>query len=188
MKSEIASKKDSIGSIQARVDAIQAKLDAVPGWKIGAFGTIGGSISQFENWYAQAIPNNNSGNFGITFNAFANLKEDKFFWRNALNTNLGWVKLDDEDNPLDDDSFQATTDVFNITSLYGRNITKTLAVSGLVEYRTTLLDNFNDPGYLDVGVGFTWTPITNLVVVVHPGNYNFVFAKDDSIFEPLSWC
>ena len=57
------------------------------------------------------------------------------------------------------------------------------AVSGLVEYRTTLLDNFNDPGYLDVGVGATWTPLENLIVVIHPLNYNFVFADNDAIFE-----
>ena len=45
------------------------------------------------------------------------------------------------------------------------------------------MNNFNDPGYLDLGVGFTWTPIQNLVVVIHPGNYNFVFADDDTIFN-----
>lgn len=100
-----------------------------------------------------------------------------------MNINLTWVKFDDEDDPTDDDSFQEATDVFNISSLYGRNIAKNLAVSGLMEYRTTLLNNFNDPGYLDVGVGATWTPIENLVVVVHPLNYNFVFADNDAIFN-----
>ncbi len=64
-----------------------------------------------------------------------------------------------------------------------RNITNKLAASALLEYRTTLLNNFNDPGYLDVGVGFTWTPVDNLIVVVHPLNYNFVFADNDAIFD-----
>lgn len=53
----------------------------------------------------------------------------------------------------------------------------------MAEYRTTIIKNFNDPGYLDLGVGITWTPIENLVVVVHPLNYNFVFADNDAIFE-----
>ena len=97
--------------------------------------------------------------------------------------NLGWVKFDDQDDPTDDDSFQEATDVFNISSLYGRNIAKNLAVSGLAEYRSTILNNFNDPGYLDLGVGATWTPIENLVVVVHPLNYNFVFADNDAVFN-----
>ena len=116
-------------------------------------------------------------------NKNANLIEEKFFWRNSLTTNLNWVKLDDRDDPADDSSFSPTTDVFSVSSLYGRNITKTLAASGLMEYRTTLLDNFNDPGYLDLGVGATWTPIENLIVVIHPLNYNFVFSSGDSVFE-----
>ncbi|HKL89936.1 MAG TPA: DUF3078 domain-containing protein, partial [Allomuricauda sp.] len=183
LKAQIAPKKDSIKAIQKRVDDLQAKIDALPGWKIGAFGTIGGSISQFNNWFAQGIPNNSSGNIGFTVNAFANLQEEKFFWRNAANVNLSWVKLDDKDDPTDDDSFRQATDVFNISSLYGRKLSAKFAVSGLTEYRTTILSNFNDPGYLDFGVGATWTPIPDLVVVMHPLNYNVVFSKEDTIFE-----
>lgn len=183
LKALMGPKKDSIAAIQGRVDAIQGQIDALPGWKYGAFGTIGANISQFSNWYAQGTPNVSSGTVGITGNAFANLKEEKFFWRNALSANLGWVKFDDEDDPTDDDSFKEATDVFNISSLYGRNIAKNLAASALGEYRSTLLNNFNDPGYLDVGVGATWTPLENLIVVVHPLNYNFIFSGSDSVFE-----
>jgi len=32
-------------------------------------------------------------------------------------------------------------------------------------------------------VGATWTPITDLVVVIHPLNYNFVFSNNDAVFE-----
>lgn len=184
LKSEQAVKKDSVTAIQARVVALQSQIDAFPGWRIGAFGTIGGSLSNFNNWYSQGTPNNSSGNIGFTVNAYANLIQEKFFWRNALSTNLNWVKLDDKDDPTDDDSFNPTTDVFNLSSLYGRNLSEKWAVSTLMEYRTTLLNNFNDPGYLDLGVGFTWTPITDLIVVIHPLNYNFVFSDDDvTVFE-----
>ncbi|UJH68955.1 DUF3078 domain-containing protein [Allomuricauda sp. SCSIO 65647] len=183
LEAEMAPKKDSIAAIQGRVDALQAQIDALPGWRVGAFGTIGGSLSNFNNWYAQGFPNNSSGNIGFTVNAYANLIEDKFFWRNSLNTNLSWVKLDDEDDPNDEEGFREATDVFNLTSLYGRKLSEKWAASGLMEYRTTILSNFNDPGYLDLGVGMTWTPITDLVVVIHPLNYNFVFADDDTIFN-----
>ena len=183
LKSKLATKKDSIAAIQGRANALQAQLDALPGWKLGAFGTIGGSLSNFSNWYAQGIPNNASGNIGFTLNAYANLQQDKFFWRNALTTNLNWVKLDDKDDPDDDSGFREATDVFNLSSLYGRKMSDKFAISTLMEYRTTLLSNFNDPGYLDLGVGATWTPITNLVVVLHPLNYNFVFSDEDTIFD-----
>ncbi|RRQ49928.1 DUF3078 domain-containing protein [Maribacter algicola] len=183
LKSEMGPKKDSIAAIQARVDAIQAKIDALPGWKKGAFGTIGANLTNFNNWYAQGSPNNSSGNIGVTVNGFANLQEEKFFWRNAMNVNLAWVKFDDKDDPDDDDSFRQASDVFTISSLYGQKLSEKFAISGLGEYRTTILSNFNDPGYLDLGVGATWTPITDLVVVIHPLNYNFVFSKNDAVFE-----
>jgi len=171
-------KQAEADAAQAEANAIQAKIDALPGWRIGAFGTIGGSLSNFNNWYSQGTPNNSSGNIGFTINAYANLIQEKFFWRNSLSTNLNWVKLDDKDIDTDDDDFNPTTDVFNLSSLYGRKLSDKFAISALAEYRTTLLNNFNDPGFLDIGTGGTWTPIENLVVVIHPLNYNFAFSKD----------
>lgn len=184
LKKELGEKKAQVSKFQKEADAIKAKIDALPGWKYGAFGTIGGSVSEFNDWFLQAAPNNASGNIGFTVNAFANLKQEKYFWRNALNINLGWVKLDDKTDPTDSENFNVATDVFNISSLYGYKVSKTLAISTLGEYRTALLEgSFNNPGYLDIGVGATWTPIDNLVVVVHPLNYNFVFSDSDVQFE-----
>jgi len=183
LKAQKAEKLAIVDAAQAEADALQAQIEALPGWRVGAFGVIGGSLSNFSNWYAQGAPNNSSGNIGFTVNGYANLIEEKFFWRNALTTNLNWTKLDDKDSDFDSDKFEPTTDVFNVSSLYGRNITSKLAASALMEYRTTVLDNFNDPGYLDVGIGATWTPIENLIVVIHPLNYNFVFADNNDIFE-----
>lgn len=183
LEGQKSEKQAEVDKFQGEVDALQAQIDALPGWRFGAFGTIGGSLSEFNNWYSQGTPNNSAGSIGFTVNAFANKIEDKYFWRNALTLNLNWVKLDDKDDIIPDEGFQVTTDVFNISSLYGYKLSDKLAVSGLMEYRTTLLDNFNDPGYLDVGAGITWTPILDLFVVIHPLNYNFVFANDTAVFE-----
>ena len=183
LKAELKAKKDSISKLQAKANKIQKKLDALPGWRTGAFGTIGASVSSFNNWYARNEPNTNAGNIAVTVNGFANLIEEKFFWRNSANLNLGWVKLDDRDDPNDNSGFETASDVFTLTSLYGRRLNKKWAMSGLLEYRTTLIENFNDPGYLDLGVGFTWTPTSTLVVVLHPGNYNFVFSDGSTAFE-----
>ena len=178
-----APKKDSITAIQGRINALQGKIDALPGWRKGAFGTIGGNLAGYNNWYSKGAANSATGNIGFTVNAFANLIEDKFFWRNSANVNLSWVKLDDKDNPDDSDSFEGATDVFSISSLYGHKLSEKFAISALGEYRTTVIDNFNDPGYLDFGIGATWTPIKDLVVVIHPLNYNFVFSSGDSVYE-----
>lgn len=178
-----AEKQAEVDKYQGEVDAIQSQIDALPGWRYGAFGTLGGSISEFNNWYAQGSPNNSSGNIGFTVNGYANKIEDTYFWRNSLTLNLNWVKLDDKDDETDDENFKPTTDVFNISSLYGYELTEKWALSAFGEYRTTILDNFNDPGYLDLGIGITWTPIKDLIVVIHPLNYNFVFADDTAIFD-----
>jgi hypothetical protein len=176
-------KNDSISVLKGKADAIQAEIDALPGWRLKATGTIGGSVSGFNNWYSKETPNSSVGNFGINLNAYADLMEDKFFWKNATNINIGWIKFDDKDDDTDSEDYEVSTDVFSLSSLYGYKISKTFAVSALMEYRSTLVNNFNDPGFLDLGVGGTWTPISNLVVVIHPANYNFVFSSGDAQYD-----
>ena len=182
LKAEQAPKKAKIAELQGEINALQAKINAIPGWRKGAFGTIGASLSGFDNWYSRTAPNSSAGNIGVTVNGFANLIQDKFFWRNSAAINLGWVKLDNEAISGDED-FETATDVFTISSLYGRRLNKKWALSALGEYRTTIIDNFNDPGFLDLGVGMTWTPTERLVVVIHPGNYNFIFSRGESVFS-----
>lgn len=183
LESELGTKKDSIKALESKADAIQSAIDALPGWEIKAFGTIGGSISGFNNWYAKETPNSSIGNFGFNIKAIANLDKEKFFWKNELNLNLSWIKFDDKDDDSDNSKYAVATDVFNISSLYGHKLNEKFAISGLAEYRSTLVNNFNDPGYLDLGVGATWTPLSDLIIVVHPLNYNFVFSSGESIYE-----
>lgn len=129
-------------------------------------------------------PNTSAVNIGFSTTAFANATYEKAFWRNSANLTLGWLKFDNKDNPDDNGEFQVSADAFNITTLYGYNLSKRLAVSTLGEYRTSILDGkLNNPGYLDVGLGITWTPIPDLVVVAHPLNYNFVFSEEELNFN-----
>lgn len=183
LQAQQAAKKDTLARLEGEIGAIQAQIDAIPGWRTGAFGTVGVNITNFSDWFSKGIPNSSGGTIGFTVNAYANLIEEKFFWRNSGAVNLAWVKFDDKNDPNDSDDFEQATDVFNISSLYGYKLSEKFAVSGLMEYRTTLLSNFNDPGYLDLGIGATWTPIENMVVVIHPLNYNIVFSDMDDIFD-----
>lgn len=183
LKALKAEKTDSIAALQSKADAIQAQIDALPGWRLKATGTIGGSISNFNNWFGKEVPNSSVGNFGININAYADLIEDKYFWKNATNINIGWVKSDNLDDDTDSDAYEVATDVFNLSSLYGWKVSEKFAVSALMEYRTTLIDNFNNPGFLDLGVGGTWIPLSELTVVIHPANYNFVFSSGDTEYD-----
>ena len=40
--------------------------------------------------------------------------------------------------------------------------------------------NFLEPGTVDIGVGATWTPIPDLVIVAHPFNYRLAFNGVES--------
>ena len=176
LKAQKADKEAKIAALQGEADALATQIASFPGWKIGALGTLGANFSQFNNW-GPDNQNTFASIIGATGNAFANLDRDKFFWRNGANLVVQQTKLNtDPDVSVD---FQTTADAFNINSLYGYKLTDKWAISALGDYRTTFLNSFNNPGFLDVGVGATWLPIPNAVVVFHPLNYNLVFADSD---------
>ena len=181
LEAQLTELTGKVEALKTEVADLTDKITPYPRWDIGARGNIGFNISQYSDWLSKESPNTNAISIGFTGNAFANLDQKKYFWRNNLNVALGWQKFDDEDDPTDSKDFKVTSDAFNVTSLYGYKLSKTWALSTLAEYRSSLLHNINNPGFLDVGVGATWTPIKDLVVVIHPLNYNFVFS--DGAFE-----
>ena len=62
LKKEQAPKKAQVAKLKREIAALQLKIDVLPGWRIGAFGTIGGSLSGFNNWYSRTAPNASAGN------------------------------------------------------------------------------------------------------------------------------
>lgn len=189
LKTQLADLTSKVDAIKAEVTGLTDQLTPYPRWDVGALGTTGLSIAGFNNWFSKSTPNTSATTIGVTFNGFANLQQQKYFWRNGSNLSLGWLKFDDKDKSDDTDGFQVAADAFNISSLFGYKLTEKLALSTLGEYRTAVLDGkFNDPGYLDLGVGATWTPAKDLIVVFHPLNYNFVFSKSDYDYQSSLGC
>jgi len=190
-KTELEAK---VGPIQAQADALKAEIDGInakistfPGWYSGAFGTIGANFTGRNQWFSAGdLKDSKATTILGSFNAFANNLETKYFWRNAGSLNLGWQKL--KTTPESNAKFEPVSDVLNITSLFGYNLSPKLAASSLGEYRTSVIRNLNNPSYLDLGVGFTYTPIKNLIFVLHPINYNFIFSEDNSQFTPSLGC
>ena len=177
-------------AIKAEIDAVNAQIATYPGWYKGAFGTLGANFTGRNQWFSAGdLKDSKATTIMGSFNAFANSLQDKYFWRNAGSLNLGWQKLKTGTEPAGEESdFEPVADILNITSLFGYKLSPKLAASALGEYRTSVIKQFNNPGYLDIGVGVTYTPIKNMVFVFHPINYNFVFAKDDSKFTPSLGC
>ena len=180
---QVADLQSQIDGLNGEIAGIDAQLLEWPRWETGAFGTFGLGFNGFNDWVSRPQPNVASSTISVALNGYANYLAKDYFWRNAANLNMGWLKFDDKDNPDDIADFQQSADAINATSLFGYKLSEKLAASTLAEYRSTILSNFNNPGYLDVGVGATWTPVKDLVVVVHPLNYNFIFADDSLNFE-----
>jgi len=175
-------------AIKAEIDGINKQIATFPGWYKGAFGTLGANFTGRNEWFSAGdLKDSRATTILGSFNAFANRLEDKYFWRNSGSLNLGWQKLKTGTEAVDPD-FEPVADVLNVTSLFGYKLSSKLAASALGEYRTSVIRQFNDPGYLDLGVGLTYTPMKNMIFVFHPINYNFVFAKDDSKFTPSLGC
>ncbi len=184
LQSELKALTGKVDGLKGEVAAITEKLTPYPRVKKGLSGTVGLNFANFNDWLSKNDPNTSAINIGTSMGGFINTDWEKSFWRNNANLTLGWQKFDNKDKADDDDSFQVTADAFNFISLYGWKLTDKWAISSLGEYRTSVLDGrLNDPGYLDLGVGATWTPMSNLVVVIHPLNYNFVFSDSGFDFE-----
>jgi len=194
-EAELAAATTALEEAQATFDALTGevadlteKTTPYPREDFGSSGTIGLSFAGFRDWLGREQPSTDATTITVAGGAFANVEWEKSFWRNNLNLTAAWLAFDDRDSEEDDDSFQTAADAFNVSSLFGYKLNDKWAISALGEYRSTIIDNFNDPGYLDVGVGTTWTPITDLVVVFHPLNYNFVFSDQEFDFQSSLGC
>ncbi len=184
VKAELDAVSGQASTLEAEIASLTEQITPYPRWNTGLLGNVGFSLANFNDWLLRDQPNTSAINIGFTANAFANADYSNSFWRNSANLTLGWLKFDDKDNPDDVEELQVSADAFNFSSLFGYKLNDKVAISTLGEYRTSLLDGrFNNPGYLDLGVGATLTPATDLVVVIHPLNYNFVFSDMDFEFE-----
>ncbi len=180
-----------IGELQGEVKKLEAEINKTKGlipptygWKTGFGVTLGFNSTYLDNW--QLNPNANSTTQMImgSFNGFANYIQEKSFWRNNAIVSLGYQRQTlDRNDPDSPRNLEPTVDVLQVTSLYGRKINDKIAYSALGELRATLLENRFNPGYIDAGVGITYTPLPNLVAVFHPLNYNIVIAEEALGFE-----
>lgn len=183
---ELAGLADALAkadALKADIEGLDTKILNLSGWQVGALGNLGLNFSQFNKWLGAANPDVYTASYGATGNVFANLQKEGYFWRNGLNVIATKTKVALTEQDKEANEFETTADAINLSSLYGYKLNSKWAISALGEYRSTLLNNFNNPGYFDIGAGATWTPIPNAVVVFHPLNYNFVMADEGLSYE-----
>lgn len=188
LKAQKAEKEAQIAALQGEVAGIAAQLDAMPGWQFGSLGTVGLNFSRFNDWISTQTPNTFASTLGFSGSAFANFDNPTLFWKNSGSLTLAKTKLDTDTKDNEDADYETSADNLGLTSLFGYKLTPKIAASALAQYRTTMLSQFNNPGYFDIGAGATWTPIQNMVVVFHPLNYNVIFADEDFTYESSLGC
>ena len=184
LKTKKAELEATIGEKQGEIDAVQGELDGInkeltylSGWNTGVSGLIGMDFGKSNKWISNPNPSSSSSALSIGLTGYANREAPKYFWKNKLIINKAWQDIDilsGEDDKLFD---QGTVDILNLSSLAGYKLTEKIALSALGELNTSV-ENFLEPGTFDIGLGATWTPIPNMVVVVHPLNYHIAWSAD----------
>lgn len=184
LKAQKASLDAARAEAQAKADALsgeigglQKEIDILSGWRTGLAGLVGFNLDKQSNWIQAANPNSSATGLGINVDAFANKMTDKTIWNTSGLIRRGWQTINTTggDGVSLFDSTSITKDVLNVASLYGYRVHPKVAISALGELGTST-GSFLKPGVIDIGVGATWTPNPNLVVVVHPFNYHLAFA------------
>lgn len=178
---KIADAEATLAGLKGEAKDLKGQIEVLSGWMTGVSGTVGFGINSNKNWVSSPNPNANSTSLALGLAAYANNIKDKTLWRNSLIASKEWQDVDKGDEEGEDGLFDnGTVDILNISSLYGYRITPKLAATALGELNTSI-GNFLKPGTADIGVGVTWTPTNNLVVIVHPLNYHFAFSEFDNI-------
>lgn len=159
-------------------------------WKKG--GVIGLSFTQIalDNW---AAGGQNSIAGTALVNLFANYKKGKIIWDNTLDLAYGinnfndspyWIKTDDK---------------IDISSKLGREATKNLYYSGLVNFKTqfspgylepnappaqrVLISDFMAPAYILVALGMDYKPNDDFTVFVSPVTVKTTIVNNQTLAD-----
>jgi len=176
----VDTKTAELDALGAEIASLDDRINLLSGWRTGFAGLVGLNFNKSDKWAGSPNPTASSTGLNIALSAFANKNTEKTFWNNKLIVNKSWQKVEIGDVDGGDLFDNGTVDILNFSSLYGYKLSETLAISALGELNTSV-ENFLEPGTFDIGVGATWTPITNLVVVVHPFNYRITWPANGDV-------
>ena len=165
-------------AFNGEIASLASQIELLTGWKTGYSGMMGWDFNKSSRWAANPNPNSSATSLNLGFTGFFNRIQDKYFWNNKGIISKSWQDVDISDD--EDDGLESTVDIVNISSLYGYKLTDKLAISVLGEVNTSM-ENFFDPGTLDIGTGITWTPVSDLFIVIHPFNYHVAFSGMEAV-------
>lgn len=142
--------------------------------------------SAFSNWIAGGA-NNIGWQAGVNYNL--TYEKGKDLWENIVILGYGMNNTQGVGN-------RKTQDVINLSTNYGRKLGETnwyvSGGAGLISQfaagygdgnnpEAAKISNFMSPGYLNLGVGFTYKPSDNFTMTLRPANARFTFVLDKDL-------
>jgi hypothetical protein len=163
----------------------QIPTDSTKAWSVVGQNTLMLNQSAFSNWVAGGA-NNIGWQAGVNYNM--TYEKDKDLWENLIILGYGM-------NNTQGVGSRKTQDVINLSTNYGRKIFNSWYLSGGVGFISQFapgyedgnnpeakkISNFMAPGYVNVGVGFTYKPSDNLTVTLRPANARWTFVLDKDL-------
>lgn len=159
--------------------------DTVKHWSVQGQNTLMLNQAAFSNWVGGGA--NNIGwiagtNYNMTY------EKDKDLWENIVILGYGQNNTKGTGN-------RKTQDVINLSTNYGRKISKNWYVSTGASLQTQFapgyedgnnpdaakLSNFMAPGYVNLGAGFTYRPNDNFTMTLRPANARWTFVLDEDL-------
>ncbi len=163
------------------------KVDEAQKWKLESIYSLNGSQSSFVNWNAGG--RNNISLLG-TVNSFANYNFEKNKWENEISLALGGIKYVSKGST---EPLQKTDDKIDLTSTYGYKLKENLYASVLLNFKTQMLDGFNNPadsirasgflapGYMNLALGLDYSPTKSLSIFLSPLALKLTIVNDQRL-------
>lgn len=166
-------------------EQVATEIDSTKNWSIQGQNTLMLNQAAFSNWIGGGA--NNVGwiagsNYNMTYEKGNDLLENVVILGYGQNNTQGL-------------GTRKTQDIINLSTNYGRKISKNWYASGGASLLTQFaagyqdgnnpsaakISNFMAPGYVNVGAGFTYRPSDNFTMTLRPANARWTFVLDKDL-------
>lgn len=175
----------AVFSLALKAQETTAENDTIKSWSIQGQNTLMLNQASFSHWVGGGA--NNIGwiagsNYNMTY------EKDKDLWENIVILGYGQNNTQGVGN-------RKTQDVINLSTNYGRKISKNWYASAGASLLTQFapgyedgnnpdaakISNFMAPGYVNLGAGFTYRPNDNFTMTLRPANARWTFVLDEDL-------
>jgi len=164
--------------------SVIAQSDSTSRWtRVGDFSLNFNQVN-FTNW---AAGGDNSVSGVTLLNYDATYDDGENSWKNKIILGYGLQYLSDD--------YKKTEDKIDISSIYGRKISKHWDAAMLASFKTQFAEGFdgdNDsvyiskfmaPGYISVGPGFNYKPVDYFSIFLSPATVQWVIVNDQRLAD-----